>query len=202
MTEKIKICGLKRIPDIEIVNEVEPDYVGFVFAKSSRQVTKDVAAGLREKLRRSINAVGVFVNESPDIIVDLYKSGIIQIVQLHGQESVEYVSGLKQEIDAPIIKAIKVEIPEDISKANEFPVEYILLDNGNGGTGVTFDWTFIREAKRLEKPFFLAGGIGENNIESARKQGAYCLDVSSGAEVDGVKNREKIVRIMAGIRRI
>jgi len=202
MTEKIKICGLKCPQDIIIVNEVEPDYIGFVFAKSSRRVTKDQAAGLREKLKPSINAVGVFVNESPDIIVDLYKSGIIQIVQLHGQESVEYTANLKRQLDAPIIKAVKVETAGDIRKADKFSAEYILLDNGNGGTGVTFDWSFMNGVGGMEKPFFLAGGIGEDNIESARKQGAFCLDVSSKAEVGGFKNREKIVRIMAGMRRI
>ena len=140
---KIKICGLSRPIDIDIVNEALPDYVGFVFAKSKRQVSTILAAELKMRLNPDILAVGVFVNEEIEHIIQLCRTGTIDIVQLHGDETKEYIHKLKASIMNPIIKAVRVRSTEDIISASELSCDYLLLDayreNQYGGCGETFD---------------------------------------------------------------
>lgn len=209
MRSRIKICGLSRPCDIDYVNAAKPDYIGFVFAKSRRQVSSQQAAELKRRLDPDICAVGVFVNEEPERIVGLVKDGTIDIVQLHGQEDEAYIDTLRKLLapleakereryhktdgkricSCPIIKAFSVKTPEDVEKACKSSADYILLDQGAGGTGKTFDWRMIGE---IDRPFFLAGGLGPDNIEAAMQTGAFALDVSSGVETDGFKDAEKI----------
>lgn len=114
---KIKICGLKRQEDICMVNDLVPDYIGFVFAKSSRQVTAVQAGELKKLLLPSIKAVGVFVNEEQQKIVQLCEMGIIDLVQLHGDETQVYIQELKNRISCPVIKAVRVQSGEQIRNA-------------------------------------------------------------------------------------
>ncbi len=171
MSAKIKICGLTRLQDIEYVNEALPDFIGFVFAKSKRQLTAKTAEQLRKLLDSSITPVGVFVNEDLDKITSLCKNGIIDIVQLHGDESFDYIESLRQKINNPIIKAVRVKDSESVKTACSLPCDYLLLDtyssNAYGGTGQTFDWGLISD---MVKPFFLAGGISAENAEMAIKK--------------------------------
>lgn len=199
---RIKICGLSRIEDIAAVNEVLPDYIGFVFAESRRQISYEKARLLKDRLNPAIQAVGVFVNEDIGQIVSLCDNGIIDLVQLHGDETVEYVNLLRSLIPNPVIKAVRVRSTEDIMKAEEFPSDYLLLDAYHedmyGGSGKTFDWSLI---KAVKKPFFLAGGIHSDNILDAQSScQPYCIDVSSGVETDGWKDPEKIRGIVRGIK--
>lgn len=199
---KIKICGLTRIQDIEAVNKIVPDYVGFVFAKSKRRVTDDVAKLFKSHLKPHIKTVGVFVNDNIDHIAHLCNSNIIDIVQLHGDENEEYIRNLRMYIHNEIIKAVRVKNSDDIKKANEFSSDYLLFDAYHdkqyGGNGITFDWSLISETT---KPYFLAGGINSNNILKAQKlYNPYCIDVSSGVETDGYKDEEKIIEIVNKIR--
>ncbi len=196
---KIKICGLKREADIDYVNEALPDYAGFVFAKSRRQVSFEIADKLRSKLNKSITPVGVFVNAPIEEICSLYQEGIIDIAQLHGQEDSSYIKKLKEKIDCPLIKAFKIDRDFDESILSTFDVDYFLFDNGAGGTGKTFDWSFMPET---EKEFFLAGGLNIQNIEAAIAYHPFALDLSSGVEIDGFKNREKIIEIVSRIRQL
>lgn len=192
MNSRIKICGLSRPCDIDYVNATKPDYIGFVFAKSRRQVSARQAKLLKEKLDPEICAVGVFVNEQPEVIVRLVQDGVIDMVQLHGQEDEAYISELRKLLaasDVAIIKAFSVKTPEDVEKACQSSADYILLDHGAGGTGHSFDWNLVKD---VERPFFLAGGLGPDNIEQACRVGAFSLDVSSGVETDGLKDQEKI----------
>jgi len=190
---KIKICGLTRSCDIEAVNKYRPDYVGFVFAKSKRQITEDGAAVLKSQLDSGILAVGVFVNEHIDHIAKMANAGIIDVVQLHGDESENYVKLLKSKTKARIIRAVRVGEAVDLEIADATMADFPLLDtyhkDAYGGTGMCFDWSYLKAASR---PYFLAGGIGCDNITEAKKTGAYCLDVSSGAETDGYKDADKI----------
>ena len=173
---KIKICGLSRPEDIEYVNEALPDYIGFVFAKSKRQVTAEQAEKLKSKLNSGIQTVGVFVDAPIEEVVLLLERRIIDIVQLHGSENNEYMASLKAKTGCSMIKAIRVETAEDIIAAQSNPADYLLLDHGAGGTGQAFDWTLVQECK---KPFFLAGGIHIGNIEQAMKTGdPYAVDLS------------------------
>lgn len=193
---KIKICGLFQEADIDYVNEAKPDYIGFVFAKSKRQVDYHQAKLLKSKLDSTIKAVGVFVDSDIDKITSLVNDRIIDIVQLHGSEASQYINKLKQHIDVPVIKAIKVTGSKDLNDLN-YPVDYYLLDNQTSGSGKAFDWSLIKE---LDKPFFLAGGIDLNNLDEAISKAGYGIDVSSGVETNGVKDHNKIIEMVRRTR--
>ena len=186
---KLKFCGLTREEDIEAANEIRPDYVGFVFADSRRKVSDRDAARLREHLDPDIKTVGVFVNDDPKHIAALVRDEVIDLVQLHGGESVRYIEKLREMIDAPIIYA------------DRLPVDYLLLDtytkHAYGGSGKTFDWSLIGDINHL---YFLAGGLNESNIERAAQTGAYALDLSSGIETDDRKDSDKMRRIAALVK--
>lgn len=201
---KIKICGLSRPADIDFVNEALPDYIGFVFAKSKRQVSEETATNLKEKLKADIKAVGVFVNDDPDKIIRLCNNHIIDIVQLHGDEDYEYITGLRRQIANPIIKAARVRCSEDITTTEKLSSDYLLLDaykeGQYGGVGDTFDWTII---SKVNKPYFLAGGIHTDNVLRAIELvKPYGIDVSSGVETEGVKDREKIIDLITKVRSV
>ena len=201
---RIKICGLFRDEDIDYVNEARPGYIGFVFAQSRRQVRPAEAARLRQKLLGAITPVGVFVNAPIADIAALYRDGVIAIAQLHGTEDAEYIARL-QEASAvagngpiPVIKTI---FSKDLSAGTKPPenADFCLVDSG-AGSGKTFDWSIIRPLREMRQPLFLAGGINLDNIEQAMALNPFAIDVSSGAETDGVKDREKIMRLVERAR--
>ena len=197
---KIKICGIRRLEDIEIVNKYKPDYIGFVFAKSKRQVSHELAAELKSNLDSDIISVGVFVNATQDEIIKLFNEGIIEIAQLHGGEDEDYISGLKETSNGKlkIIKAIEMSDDEDLSKYYDSSADYLLLDSGKG-SGKTFDWRLIRND--LKKEFFLAGGINSENVKKAIEEfNPYAVDLSSSLETNGYKDENKIKEIMEVIR--
>ncbi|WKY48891.1 phosphoribosylanthranilate isomerase [Eubacteriaceae bacterium ES3] len=205
MKSKIKICGLSRMEDIEAVNLYLPDYIGFVFAKSRRQIDLKRAEVLKNKLDPQIEAVGIFVNHPVDEVVEIIKSGAINIVQLHGDETDEYIRDLKDKLPSEknlIIKAIRVKSKPILQTDNL--VDYYLFDtyveSHYGGAGIGFNWELIKD---IDKPYFLAGGIQLSNVEVAIKQlHPYCIDLSSGVERDGLKDTEKIKEIVEKVRRI
>lgn len=194
---KIKICGLKRPEDITYVNEAKPDYCGFIieFPKSSRNVTGDQVRILIAELDKNIIPVGVFVNAAPERVEELLLDGTIRIAQLHGQEDDDYIRRIQKNTGSQVIKAFSVKAAQDIELALKSPADYILLDQGGGGTGQTFDWSLIPEIKR---PFFLAGGLGADNLEQAVDTiRPYAVDLSSSVETDGVKDRSKILEAVS-----
>lgn len=196
---KIKICGLFRNEDIEYANNVRPDYIGFVFAKSKRQVTVEQAYNLKQMLDKGIKSVGVFVDADFGFIYEIVKRNIIDIIQLHGNEDNTYISELRKYTgDIPVIKAVSVKTNADMIKANNYISDFVLLDNGKGGTGKKFDWNLIGES--IKNKMFLAGGIDINNIEDAVKINPYCIDVSSGAETDGIKDKFKMIQLVETVR--
>lgn len=195
----IKLCGLKRDCDIEAVNKLNPDFIGFVFAeKSKRYVNPIEAAKLKEMLSKDIKAVGVFVNESPEAVAELLNKGTIDMAQLHGSEDEEYISRLRSLTDKPLIKAIKVQSKADIEAADESGADYVLLDSG-AGTGMTFNWQLIKGIKR---PYFLAGGLTPENVaEAVKTLNPYAVDVSSGIETDGLKDEAKMADFVSIVRK-
>ena len=196
---KIKICGLKRLEDIEIVNKYKPDYIGFVFADSKRKVTQNLAGEMKKNLDSSIQSVGVFVDENMYEILKLYELGIIDIAQLHGSESEEYIKKLKQKSNyqLKIINAIEMDDEKDLLEYDNSIADYLLLDSGKG-SGKTFDWRLIR--KDLKKEFFLAGGLNAENISGAIKEfNPFAVDLSSGVETNGYKDELKIKEVMEAI---
>lgn len=196
---KIKICGLKRLEDIEIANKYKPDYIGFVFADSKRKVTYDLASEMKQNLDSSIKSVGVFVDEGIDEIVRLYEDGTIDIAQLHGVEDEDYIKRLKQKSNyqLEIINAIEMSDEKDLKEYDNTLADYLLLDSGKG-SGKTFDWRLIR--KDLKKEFFLAGGLNAENIADAIEEfGPYAVDLSSSIETDGYKDELKIKKVMEAV---
>ena len=177
-----------------------PDYIGFVFSKSRRQVTLQQAYDLKRDLNSRIKSVGVFVNEPQDMIAELAKNGIIDLAQLHGNEDNVYISKLREKTDGKvkIIKAISISNEFSIDQINEIDADFFLLDNGSGGTGKAFDYSLIKN--KINDRIFLAGGINAGNIKNAVSLNPYCIDVSSGAESDGIKDREKIIKLVRSIR--
>ncbi len=195
---KIKICGLFRDDDIDFANILLPDYIGFVFAPSSRRaVTQTQAMRLRKNLDSKIVPVGVFVNHPIDFVAQLLKNGTVSIAQLHGQEDETYIRRLKKETSAPVIQAFKITSSQDIKKACRSCADYILLDNKTGGSGQRFDWSLI---KSVNRPFFLAGGVNNENITEALQINPFAVDISSGVETKGVKDFEKMKAFVNTVR--
>ena len=193
---KIKICGIRRLEDIKIVNKYKPDYIGFVFAKSKRKISHELAYKLKQNLNSDIISVGVFVDASQDEILKLFNDKIIEVAQLHGNESEEFIKNLKAKTndELKIIKAVEISEDIDLNEYDNTSADYLLLDSGKG-SGKTFDWNLVKND--LKKEFFLAGGLSSSNIEEAvRKFNPYAVDLSSSLEIDGFKDENKIKELM------
>jgi phosphoribosylanthranilate isomerase len=196
---KIKLCGLTRPCDIEWANALMPDYIGFVFARKSRRcVSPETAKALREGLDAGIRAVGVFVNEAPEVVAALLNDGIVDVAQLHGGENADYIRTLRKLTDRPLIQAFRVNRAADLDRAVNSAADHILLDNGAGGTGTAFDWSVLAG---FERPYFLAGGLGPENVAQAVTAfRPFAVDVSSGIETDGVKDSMKMTAFVNAVR--
>jgi phosphoribosylanthranilate isomerase len=197
---KLKICGLRRPEDICMVNEAMPDYAGFIIEvpKSKRNVSGDQVRSLTRKLRSEICTVGVFVNAPLELVQGLLSDGTIAMAQLHGNESTEYVRELRQLTNAPVIQAFSIREKADIDRALTSEADYILLDQGGGGSGIPFDWNLVPE---IPRPWFLAGGLSSENIQEAiHRLHPYAVDLSSSLEVDGYKDAQKIREATALVR--
>ena len=161
-------------------------------------MSKEEAAELKQLLSPKILAVGVFVDAPVTEMVSLYEASIIDVIQLHGGEGPQVVEEIQARCSAPIIQAVSVRGKEDVEKALLSKADYLLFDSGSGGTGQSFDWAHLGEMKR---PFFLAGGIRQENLEEALQLHPFAIDVSSGVETDGYKDEEKIKQLMETVRR-
>ena len=201
---RMKLCGLTRAEDIEAVNELLPEYIGFVFARKSRRyVSPQKAAGWRPILLPDIKVVGVFADEKPGGIAEMLNDGIIDLAQLHGNEDAEYIRQLRRFTGRLsrdwLIQAFRIDDSEDIAGARDSIADYILLDSGSGGTGTTFDWNMV---KGVDRPYFLAGGLNARNVgEAIDTLKPYAVDVSSGIETDGIKDKAKMAAFAAVVRR-
>jgi phosphoribosylanthranilate isomerase len=214
---KIKICGLSRFEDIVYVNKLMPDYVGFVFANSKRQVKMEHARELIKGLHGSINTVGVFVNEDIDIVKNIARNLSLKVLQFHGKEDKQYIEnfkglqvwkcvGINTGSESSELNYELMENQKKIDETSQFSVHGILLDSitkGNsGGTGVTFNWNII-DTLKTNKPLILAGGLNCQNVrEAILKVNPYAVDVSGGVEVNGVKNYEKIKEFIDKVREL
>lgn len=197
---RIKICGLRRPEDIAAVNEARPDYCGFIveYPKSRRSIDRTTLRELVRGLREKIVPVGVFVNATKELVAELLEEGTIQIAQLHGQESKEYIQELKVLTEKPLIQAFSIKSKEDVERARESVADYILLDQGSGGTGKVFDWSLVDEVGR---PYFLAGGLDVENLrEAIGLLYPWAVDLSSSLEIDGMKNAGRICQAVEIVR--
>lgn len=196
---KIKFCGLSRPCDIKTANELQPEYVGFVFwPKSKRCITKEKAIELKALLVPSIQAVGVFLDAPLEEVTELLQQNIIDIAQLHGSEDEEYIRKVQWATGKPVIKAFTLKTEDDAAAANRSSADYVMLDSG-AGTGKTFDWSLL---SKVTRPYFLAGGLKpENAEEAASVLKPFALDVSSGIETQGLKDPEKMAAFAAAVRK-
>lgn len=196
---KIKLCGLSRLCDIEAVNELRPEYVGFVFVNTSkRYISQEKAKELKKRLAPEIKTVRVFADKHPEQIAEICRKGIVDMVQLHGGEDEAYIRRLKALMAQPVIRAFCIRTAKDADKAEKCPADYILLDSG-AGSGTTFDWKLVQN---VERPYFLAGGLHIGNIKKAVEQlNPYGVDVSSGVETDGWKDKRKMQALIAAVRK-
>ena len=207
---KVKICGLKTLADVEIVNKYLPEYVGFVFANTKRFVTDEQAFCMKQALDKRIQAVGVFVNEPQEHIISLCQKGIIDAVQLHGDETSEYIEALRQQIKNPIIRAVRVQNAKQVKKELQQNADFMLFDTYKkgvyGGSGERFSLPILEESLKNEenaKPFFVAGGLAPENIKEVLGDVAcYCVDVSTGVETDGNKDEKKVREFIERVRGI
>lgn len=192
----IKLCGIRRREDVQIVNEFLPDYIGMILTNGFRRtVDMNTAKELAKLLDKRIKKVGVFVNEPAENVRSAASRLGLDVIQLHGDEDREYIRSLS--VKCEIWKAVRVRSSEDILSAEKLGCDRLLLDsfvkNAVGGTGVTADWDIIKNT-HISLPYFLAGGIGEDNMAAALE---ICpnIDLSGSVETDGVKDREKVRRI-------
>ena len=204
---KVKICGMRRVEDIEMANKYNPDYIGFVFAESPRKVSYEQAKELSCLLSDEIVPVGVFVNEHMKLIVDLFREGIIEIAQLHGDEDEKYIKDLKDKSieetgkEIPVINAIEIkddiDFNDTVLKWRDSLSDYFILDSGKG-SGKTFDWSLIdKNSEFFKNSIFLAGGLNSENLTSAIEEfNPFAVDLSSSVETDGFKDEEKIKEII------
>lgn len=197
---KIKICGIKRPEDVEILNRFCPDYAGFVFwEKSKRYIDPKRAAQLRKGIAQEIQTAAVLVDMPVREAARLFQLGIVSVLQLHGHEDRAYIAELRALTgpEAKIWKAVMVRAAEDIAAAEDSPADMVLLDNGYG-TGQAFDWN---STSGLKRPFFLAGGLNAENVRAAIGHfHPFGVDVSSGVETEGFKDMDKAAAFIRAVR--
>lgn len=211
---KVKICGLRTLADIKSVNRYLPEYAGFVFAKTKRFVTDEQASLMRQMLDERIQAVGVFVNEPIEHILQLCDTRVINAVQLHGDETEAYIRQIKEKTDTVVIKAVRVQCADQVVECMADNADFILFDTYKkgipGGTGACFSmevlqesFTKLRKRNQTIKPYFLAGGLDCGNvIQAIHQTDCYAVDVSTGVETDGAKDAEKIKRFLECVRKL
>lgn len=196
---KVKICGITNLEDALKAVDFGADALGFVFYdKSPRHITPDKAKEIIRKLPPFITTVGVFVDESRDIIEKTMKRSAVDIAQLHGNEPPEACV-----MDRRVIKAIRVKELKDLEPLKHYNVSAFLLDTyaaeSFGGTGQIFNWDIAVDAKRFGR-IILSGGLNPDNVEKAIKWvRPYAVDVSSGVEEE--KGRKDYMKMRLFIER-
>ena len=190
---KVKICGLSTAEAVETAVLAGADYIGFVFAKSKRQVSLEQAHELARLVTGPTNIVGVFVSPSIEDLEQAIAQVPLDIVQIHGTFDEDQIP----KITVPVIRAIQLSDQE--AKVTS-PADFLLFDAPVAGSGRTFNWDLLKEQK-IQQDFFIAGGLTVDNVRQARETfQPYALDVSSGVEIDGRKDIEKIKAFIEGAK--
>ena len=190
---KVKICGLSNIEAVETAVSAGADYIGFVFAPSKRQVTLEQAAELAMIIPPNVNKVGVFVSPSRAELLEAIEKVGLDLVQVHGQVA----DDLFEDLPCASIQAVQVDGDGHVPNSQ---ADYLLFDAPVAGSGQTFDWGLL-DTKDLSQPFFIAGGLNEDNVEEAIQHFTpFAVDVSSGVETDGQKDHEKIRRFIERVK--
>ena len=182
---KVKICGLSTPEAVATAVEAGADYIGFVFAKSKRQVSLEQARELAKGVTGQTKIVGVFVSPSLEELEKAIGQVPLDIVQIHGS----FDEVLIPKISVPVIRAIQISDSDSQVKSQ---ADYLLFDAPIAGSGQTFDWQLLAD-KQIEQDYFIAGGLTVDNVAEVKEIfHPYALDVSSGVETDGSKDLDKI----------
>lgn len=189
----VKICGITNIEDANKTIQLGADAIGFVFYRPSKRFIEfSDAKKIIDQLSEKVLKIGVFVNDAIELINEIAPKLGLDLVQLHGEESLEYAS----QINTKVIKAFRVDDDFEYEKLKEFSEYSILLDSKStseyGGTGLTFDWSKI--PSELRQNIILAGGVSLGNIEKIFKEiNPTMVDLSSSVEKSpGVKDHNKL----------
>ena len=203
MDVKLKICGMKLPDNIQAVAALEPDYLGFIFFRDSKRFVDGLTPSFVKDLPPGIRRTGVFVNEELNKVAELAMLYGLNAVQLHGQEPAKYciaLKGLLADAGIELIKAFGVDEHFDFSTLNAYSniADYFLFDTqtpDHGGSGRTFNWALLENYK-LNKPYFLSGGIGPDSIEQLKQINdprLYAIDLNSRFELaPGLKDTERL----------
>lgn len=190
---KVKICGLSNIEAVETAVSAGADYIGFVFAPSKRQVTVEQAIELVKFIPSHIQTVGVFVSPSRAELLEAVDKVGLDFAQVHGQ----VVDKLFENLPCGSIQAVQIDEGGHVPNSQ---ADYLLFDAPIAGSGQTFDWGQL-DTTELSQPFFIAGGLNEDNVEEAIQHFTpFAVDVSSGVETDGQKDHEKIRRFIERVK--
>lgn len=200
----IKICGIKNEEEIKLINSVPVSYMGFIFAKSKRQVTLEAASALRSKVREDIKVVGVFLDNERALIEEAGKAAHLDVIQLHGNETNEDVKYYKSK-GYEVWKVLAIRDASTLERINDYPdADGMLLDTyhkgASGGTGRTFNWDLV-DGLDLDKKLILAGGLTPDNaVEAYDKVNPDIMDLNSGLEEDLIKVPEKVNRLFSHLK--
>ena len=190
---KVKICGLSTKEAVKTAVSAGADYIGFVFAPSKRQVTVEQATDLAKFIPSHIQKVGVFVSPSRAELLEAIEKVGLDLVQVHGQ----VVDKLFKNLPCGSIQAVQVDGDGHVPNSQ---ADYLLFDAPVAGSGQTFDWGQL-DTTELSQPFFIAGGLNEDNVARAIQHfSPFAVDVSSGVETDGQKDHEKIRRFIERVK--
>jgi phosphoribosylanthranilate isomerase len=185
----------------EFAIESGADAIGFVFAESKRRISLEEARKIRASLPENVLKIGVFVNETKEVLERTFEEVGLTHLQLHGDESPEFCRSIRY----PVIKAIRVLSEEDLLNIPQYDCDYILLDSPygkyRGGNGTTFDWKLLKEIEIHNNKLILAGGLNiENVLEAIELGNPVMVDVSSGVETNGIKDHSKIVNFIKKVK--
>ncbi|XXM74333.1 phosphoribosylanthranilate isomerase [Lysinibacillus sphaericus] len=200
---KVKVCGIRELEEAKWAADAGADAVGFVFAKSKRRVSLKKAAAIADSLSKDILTIGVFVNASTSELQHAMDVVKLDYVQLHGDETPEFC----RELTIPFIKAISIREKSDLQALQRYGSGLLLVDSGKGpfrgGNGTTFDWEYLSDYETHKDRLILAGGLRKENVrEAVKKTKPFMVDVSSGVEREGRKDRKMIKAFIEEVRSI
>lgn len=197
----VKICGITTAEAARAAGDAGADLIGFVFAESKRRIAPERAADIIAGIKGRVKTVGVFVNEDVEEIKRVQRVAGLDYIQLHGDEAPDYA----KDLPFPVIKAFGIREREDLKKVSSYQTEFYLLDSPkgkyHGGNGVAIDHNLLNQASFPADKIILAGGLTPENVTSAIKAVKPAgVDVSSGVEINGSKDIDKIYRFVQNVR--
>jgi phosphoribosylanthranilate isomerase len=206
----LKFCGNKSLEDLQTTANSNADFLGFIFAKSRREVQPEkVKEWLKTVQLKEKKIVGVFVNASVAQIESVVREVPLSIIQCHGGETPEQLKDIKEATGLPVWKVIHHD-KEAYKQLNDFSgiADGYVIDSkvsGQwGGTGVSFDWSFLPHylamAEKQGVPCLIAGGVHPENVDELLRYQPHGIDISSGIEYEGMKNEQKIQLIEKKVR--